>query len=285
MRGAPDEGPAPRARFGHDRPPWRRAVHRYTRAMPFSEEEWEAELEAALGYPVQVRYGRSRTSPVQLRAADKNELALRPALRSGWVVRLHSIFAEAPPSIRADLASWIRVGRRARRACQELGAWTEGALEALPPAPARQPRIVPRGETHDLEPLRHELSASHFAGEFDLYRPLPPATWGRRVKSRARGRLHLGSFSPRTGVVRLHPVLDQPAVPQWLVRYVLFHELLHAALPDEQDSSGRKLHHGPLFRSRERAYVDYERAVASERKNIGRLLRSARSGRPMRAWG
>lgn len=249
--------------------------------MTLTEAEWEAELEETLGYPVLVRYGRSRTSPIQLRAAAAAELERRPTLRLGWVVRLHSVFADAPAPIRADLASWIRVGRRARRACSDLGAWTELALEELPPLATRATRIEPAGRTYDLEPWRHELCETHFRGDFDLFRPLPPVTWGRRGKSRARGRLHLGSFSPRTGVVRLHSVLDQPKVPDWLVRYVLFHEILHAALPDERDANGRPRHHGPQFQRRERAYVDYERAVAWERANIGKLIRSARRAEPM----
>jgi hypothetical protein len=31
-------------------------------------------------------------------------------------------------------------------------------------------------------------------------------------------------------VVRVHRVLDAHDVPEWFVRYVLFHELLHAEL-------------------------------------------------------
>ncbi len=246
--------------------------------MALTEIEWEAELETALGYPVQVRYGRSRTSPIQLRAAKATELLERPGLREGWVIRLHGVFADAPAPIRADLTSWIRVGRRARRACLDLGAWTESALEKLPEASARALRLEPCGRTYNLEPLRHELCDSHFKGEFDLFHPLPRATWGRRSKSRSRGRLHLGSYSPHSRVIRLHPVLDQQGVPGWLVRYVLFHEILHAALPSERDASGRHRHHGPAFRLREQAYADYERAVEWERLNLGRLIRSARTG-------
>lgn len=246
--------------------------------MALTESEWAAELEASLGYPVLVRFGRSRTSPIQLRAAGRHELAGRPSLREGWVVRLHTVFAEAPPDVRADLASWIRVGRRARRACRDLGAWTERALIDVPPSQRRRQRVEPRGRVHDLQPLRDALVEEQFSGQFDLYRPVPPVTWGRRGKSRTRGRLQLGSFSTRTGIVRIHPVLDHDSVPAWVVRYVLFHELLHAALPEERDAAGRVLHHGPSFRERERAYPDYARALRWERSHLADLLRSARRG-------
>ncbi len=249
--------------------------------MPLTERDWEEELREALGHAVEVRYGRSRTSPIQLRGARRDELARRPELRAGWVIRLHRIFADAPAPMRANLAAWIRVGGRARRASRELGEWTEAALATLPPKEPPRRRLEPRGEVHDLEEIRDELLAEHFAGDFDLFTPVPPITWGRRGKSRSRGRLHLGSYSPRTGVVRVHSVLDQRAVPRWFVRYVLFHELLHAVLHDDRDPRP----HGPEFLRRERAYPDYRRALAWEEENLGKLLRSARANRAMRGEG
>lgn len=251
--------------------------------MPLTERDWEVELGEALGHPVLVRFGRSRTSPIQLRGPRRAELAAHPEVRDGWVVRLHRVFAEAPEGIRTDLASWIRVGGRARRASRNLGEWTEAALAALPPKASPRRRLEPRGAVHDLEELRDELLPRHFEGDdFDLFNPVPPITWGRRGKSRTRGRLHLGSYSQRTGIVRLHPVLDQAGVPRWFVRYVLFHELLHAAL-GVSGAEGEEIRpHGSKFQARERAYPDYPRALEWEAANLSRLLRSARSGRPMR---
>ena len=146
--------------------------------------------------------------------------------------------------------------------------------------PPRQ-RARPVGAHHDLSAIRDELLASIFRGDFDLFNQVPSVTWGRRGKSRTRGRLQLGSYSPRTRIVRLHPVLDGPGVPRWFVRYVLFHELLHATLSDEFDSRGRPLSHGPGFLRRERAYPDYALALQWEEEQLATLLRSARRGRGM----
>ena len=250
--------------------------------MSLNATQWEAELSASLGYPVRVQLTRSRSYPIQLRHPKPAELRERPELRKGWVVRLHRVFADAPAEVRDDLASWIRVGRRARRASRELGAWTERALAEEPPRPRRRVTLLPAGETHDLTQLTQELLETEFAGEFDGEPAAPDLTWGRRGKSRARGRLQLGSYQPADNVIRIHPVLDQRAVPAWLVRYVLFHEHLHAVLPSETDpATGRTSHHGRRFRERERAYPDYARALVWERQYLGRLLRSARAGKPL----
>jgi len=96
--------------------------------------------------------------------------------------------------------------------------------------------------------------------------------------------LELGSFDPETRIVRVHPVLDQPFVPRFFVRYVLFHELLHAALDGQEKSrAGRRRHHGPRFRQAENAYVDYERALEWQEQHVGALIRSARTGKPVRS--
>jgi len=241
---------------------------------------WEAELAGALGKPVKVVYGRSRSAPIQVRPVTAREVRARPRLRGGLVVRVHALFGAAPAEVRDALARWIRSGLRARRACRELDGWMHAALAALPPRPAPRERLRPAGARHDLSLLGRGLLAAELAGEFGPGRSVPGITWGRRGRSLTRGGLRLGSYVPGSHVVRLHPVLDQAAVPGWFVRYVLFHELLHAALPRER-AEGRAVHHGRAFQRRERAYPDYRRAVRWEREHIDALVRAARSGRPM----
>jgi hypothetical protein len=85
--------------------------------------------------------------------------------------------------------------------------------------------------------------------------------------------------------VRIHPALDRGDVPEWFVRYVLMHEILHAALPPRLGKGRRWVHHGPEFRAREGEYVDYQRALKWEERNLPRLIRQARRGvaRPKQA--
>ncbi len=220
--------------------------------------EWETWLGHRLGRRVDVAYGRARTAPVQV-VDDRRTLR----------VRLHRFFAEAPTEVRDALGAWLHAGRRARRACRRLDAWIDDRLAALPPAPSRRARLRPRGAHHDLAALAAPLFDAEFVLDF-ADRGRPGVTWGRRGRSRARRSLHLGSYAPAGHVVRVHPVLDRPSVPAWFVRYMLFHEILHAALPGTD--------HGPAFRARERAYPDYARATAWQRVHIGGLIREARRG-------
>ena len=101
-----------------------------------------------------------------------------------------------------------------------------------------------------------------------------------------RRSLQLGSFDPETRIVRVHPVLDQVAVPASFVRYVLFHEVLHAELAEPcSERSKRTVHHSAEFRRRESAYPGYQAAMRWQARHLSALIRSARSGRPMRSSG
>ena len=156
---------------------------RATDGEALDEGRWAAELEEQLGYPVLVHFGRSHSSPVQIRAASVQELERRPALRNGSVVRLHYTFAGAPADVRLALASWIRVGRRAPRASRRLGEWIEEALSELPPHARPRPTLDARGACHDLATMASELFATEFAGVFEPESTRPDVTWGRRGKS------------------------------------------------------------------------------------------------------
>jgi hypothetical protein len=187
------------------------------------------------------------------------------------------MFAEAPPPVHRAVASWIRSGNRAPRACAALDDWIATALDSAPVVP-RVDESDARGLHHDLAPLARGLAEREFAGDFGSAAPLPAITWGRRGPSRTRNSLRLGSFDPDPRLVRIHPVLDQASVPEWFVRFVLFHELLHAVHPPERGSDNRWVHHGALFRRREQGYVDYERAITWERRNLRALIKAARRG-------
>lgn len=231
-----------------------------------------------LGREVSVRFGRSRGHPVIARSPSGRERQAEPRLaQDGLVVRLHGVFATAPSGVWADLASWLRVGGRARAASVRLDRWIDAALAQLPAAPERELGLRTLGRVHDLGSLTGELLAAELAAEFSE-RPPPRVTWGRRRVTGARRVLRLGSYEPARHLVRIHPVLDQPAVPPLYVRAVLFHELLHAASPPRQDAAGRWIQHPPEFRRRERARPEHAAALAFERRHLDALLRSTRTG-------
>ena len=74
-------------------------------------------------------------------------------------------------------------------------------------------------------------------------------------------------------IIRIHPLLDREFVPRWYLEYVVYHEMLHAFVPDKYDAEGRRIIHHAGFLKRERKFRHYHSAIAWEQENLGRFLR------------
>ena len=256
-------------------------------APALSAEDWSRYLTDALQNPIRVTYGRARHRVVQSKGYwdDPSGAPVE--------VRLSGFFAGAPAEVREALAVWLKCSRRpSKRKAAASAVLDRFIAEGLrrQPAPKRKKRAEEAaGETLDLAPLLEGLVTGPLAEfrrrDFEP-RGLPTIAWGRRGKSQARRSLQLGSYHDDLHHVRVHRVLDQPEVPRFFVRFVVFHELLHAARAAEAVRNplfarGR-LHHDKHFRERERAYGDFDRANAWQQRHVGALIRSARSGRAVK---
>ncbi len=142
---------------------------------------------------------------------------------------------------------------------------------APPPAPSSSAAAA---GTHDLEAIRDRLNRRYFDGRLEV-----AIAWSRygRPTRRRRGRrrrstLKLGSWSPRDRLIRVHPVLDHPSVPELVVASVVHHELLHAEL-GQVIAGGRRRLHTPEFHRREREFEHHTEAHRWIRERLDELLR------------
>ncbi len=236
------------------------------------QSEWNAwlhDLSARLKAPVRLAWTRSRKTPLSLRSVGAGSAR-------AIELRLHVLFGDATDDVREAVARWCVAGRRATRACRVIDEHVEQRLALTRPAP---PKMDGRGRHHDLESIAAEVLRTHLRREWKEGERVPVG-WGRAASSARRG-LRLGSYDPDARCVRIHPVLDQPAVPRYVVAFVVFHELLHHLHPPRREASGRMVHHGPAFRAKELAHPDYEAIHAWERAHIAALVTSARTRKPM----
>ena len=258
---------------------------------PLAAEDWEAFLSEHLARRVRVSYGSSRTNPLLARRPRRSALLRRAASARSrakdegidWHVRMHAMFASAPPRIRTAVADLLRPGASPRRARPVLESWIEGMLASLPPRVVPESKLATRGSCHDLARIAGDLVAAELRADFGPDRAVPKLTWGRSGGRRSRRGMRLGSYDAELDLVRIHPALDQPAVPPWFVRYVMFHELLHAELNEICAGTKRAQHHGREFRRREAAYPGTAPALDWQVANLSALIRSARTGKPMAA--
>jgi hypothetical protein len=181
-------------------------------------------------------------------------------------LRVHHMFLEAPEDVVRALAHYAAGSRP--RAGAVIDSWVRRNEERVRQARAeRQARgLVPGGLHHDLQSIFRALNRAHFGGAIEAR-----IGWGREPPDRRRRSIKMGTYFHDSHVIRLHPALDRPEVPDFFVRFIVFHEMLHQAVPPVT-AGGRRLAHPPEFRQRERAYPDYARAIAWERRHLPLLL-------------
>lgn len=189
-------------------------------------------------------------------------------------LRIHHMFLNADTHVIGALATWL-THRRHQRSAAVIDAFIR-SNEHLIQRAARSHRIRTAGLVHDLSEYYHELNASEFAN-----RIATPITWGRMATRARRRSIRLGSYSPEDDIIRIHPNLDQTFVPDYFVRYIVFHEMLHADLGVELAENGRRRVHTPEFNRRERAYREYARAMKwhDAPGNLDRLMRVPEAAR------
>jgi hypothetical protein len=133
----------------------------------------------------------------------------------------------------------------------------------------RQLQLETGGRYFDLRTMFDKLNARHFRNRLRGYKVI----WGRRRRERPKEYFIFGTIQEEDRVIRINPWLDQRFVPTWFLEYVLYHEMLHAIVPDELGVEGRRRVHTDEFNRREREFRLYKRARRWEEDNLARFLR------------
>lgn len=210
------------------------------------------------------RLGRDDAAMPQIDARYYPYAGLRSTvrLRDGRVfLRLSDLFEEAPDDAVGALARILFAKLLRRRVRAE---WTAAyrshvgrtevveASEDVRRLRGRKRLGPPAGRVYDLEAIFERLNAAYFAGALER----PRLGWTLRDSWRTHGH-----FDPAHRAIALSRSLDDPATPPFVVEFVLFHEMLHAAMPAEV-RDGKHRHHTSAFRAAESRFPLMREAVA-----------------------
>ncbi len=133
----------------------------------------------------------------------------------------------------------------------------------------RQLNLRHEGRYFDLQRIFDRLNQSYFRGRLRGYE----VKWGRRRKQRPKEYFIFGTIQEEDRVIRINPALDQPFVPLSFLQYVLYHEMLHSVVPDQEMPGGRRRVHTEEFNRRERRFRGYHHARRWEEENLAKFLR------------
>jgi predicted metal-dependent hydrolase len=107
-----------------------------------------------------------------------------------------------------------------------------------------------QGKHYDLCAIFEEINHEYFNGLMAR----PELGWSLRPS-----RSILGHYDPCHHIIVLSKILDSEAAPRLIVKYVMFHEMLHLRYPTEHRGS-RRCVHTPEFKQAEREFAGYAEA-------------------------
>lgn len=108
----------------------------------------------------------------------------------------------------------------------------------------------PQGVQYDLDAMFDALNGRYFESQLAK----PTLGWSTRGSRRL-----LGHYDPAHESIVLTRLLDSPTVPEFVVEYVLFHEMLHVKHPVEYRPR-RRCVHTTAFKREEKTFPDFDEA-------------------------
>ena len=197
-------------------------------------------------------------------------------VRNGKVfVRIAEMFRAAPPEAQNALAFILvakllrkKIPANAREIYGEFIKSVEIREKAFENKRARGRKIISsaKGEIYDLEEIFARLNRDYFANRLKK----PVLSWSARKTFRS-----LGHHDEVHETIIISKSLDDKKVPQYVVEFVVFHEMLHVWHPTKHHN-GRRYNHTPAFRRDEEKFENFEEAENWIERNARFLKRSAK---------
>ncbi len=203
---------------------------------------------------------------------NNNQTALinaRPARVAGDIpfLSVHYIFLDCSDEILDALIDMLTVHPKAEHS-QMLRYYIDRYYTSVP-AVIDDADLCSRGVVYDLNSLFDDMNRQYFGARLGYVR----VSWmkGTHACTKKRRGVLFGSYDSRLRLIRLNPCLDRAEVPLYFVRFVLYHEMLHAMLDPERRPGKRHMVHTARFRMLEKRFPQYADAKAWEQKFLRSL--------------
>ncbi|HQR39271.1 MAG TPA: M48 family peptidase [Blastocatellia bacterium] len=209
-----------------------------------------------------LKAGDNGVPPIDARYYKYAGLRSTVRLREGRIlVRLSDLFVSASDEavgalVRILFAKLLR--RRVRAEWTETYRRFTSQSEVVEASEATRrvrgtKRLAPAaGRVYDLDAMFDRLNFKYFAGMLRK----PALGWTLRDAWRTHGH-----YDPAHDAIAMSRSLDVAEMPEFVVELVLYHEMLHVAMPAEM-RDGRHRHHTAEFRRMERRFPRIEEAEA-----------------------
>jgi hypothetical protein len=199
------------------------------------------------------------------------KVILNSRLKNGWRVKIHSFsglhavsvpayFKDAPENVKEAIIEWALLFPMKKLRNQSFPLQRKKMLEHMVMEfiagsgknHARIRRIESegfqsKGRLYDLQEIFQSLNSSYFKGNLASY-----IRWGK-----SRGRSYQTTFTDsggkRQNLISIGRIYNAPDVPRYAIEGIVFHEMLHIAIPPYK-CNFKNIIHGREFKHAERSF-------------------------------
>jgi hypothetical protein len=179
-------------------------------------------------------------------------------------VSIHRIFLEAPQNVMQALACYLK--KEDQIIAPTVKEFIENNLKNLDYSHLLdKQKLSSQGNVYNLKKIFNEINYDYFKGDLNLL-----ITWFGKPQHRNRTRVTFGLYYDPLKLIKINRLLDSPSFPDYLVSYVIYHEMLHHVCPTYVDEKGFHHMHSKEFKIKEAEFQYYDLAQTwiKEHENI-----------------
>lgn len=166
-------------------------------------------------------------------------------------VSMHRIFLQAPQNVMDALSCYIL--QEHKLMAPTIRAFIEEKVRTLDYSHTLNlSKLYTQGNVYNLQKIYDRVNDEYFCGKIDL-----KMTWFGKPSQRNRSRFTFGLYVDTLKLIKIHTCLDSPAVPDYFISYVVYHEMLHHVYPAYIDEEGIRRVHGEQFKEKEKEFRYY----------------------------
>jgi hypothetical protein len=234
------------------------------------------------------------------RGLDDLEVVPNRRMRRSWNVTIQpwsgrrtlvvpSFLMAAPAAVKEALIEWATLPnpRRSKRGSQirkrkaELEAVVWHYVESEHPERVRPRRRMDpsrydqctQGSTYDLREVFDTLNRDWFDNALASY-----VRWGDYASLTSYQTSRTAPGGSRYNLITIAGTYDHHSVPRFAIEGVMYHEMLHIAVPPVL-VNGRRVVHGPAFKRAEKRFAHYREWFAWQSSHMRRLSAAMRRTR------
>lgn len=206
-------------------------------------DNYHRRLVAHCGMDVRLKINNNRSTMVSVRREG-----------GGVNVSLHKLFLNAPQDVFKALVFYIK--EESLAISPIVRAYMEEQLRDLDYSDKlKKESLILQGKVYDLSELYNKVNKEYFDNQIRLL-----ITWFGDASTHLTRQVTFGFYYEPTKLIKIHRRLDCKEVPQKIVEFVIYHEMLHAYSPSYFDEKGVHHVHSKEFKLLEKKFKYYDEA-------------------------